>query len=373
MKRLLILVALVLALPVIAANRRVDRESRKIVMGPADAYNLGVFAGDEPADFFVNVFFSRKINLDGLTATLGDAGPLRVGERRAVKSFARSGEAILLYITRAQIEVGSFLGLHVMLQAGGLGRGVEFEIPSDECVALLQMAQPYDRYAAREESYRRAVAELEDLRREASARLAAKRGKQEEERRTREEEIRRAVIADKEAEHRQLEALVAEDRGLLAELGTATAEAASARGANIPSLFAPYRKKGTAKIIGQASLTTREVVTHLGASNNVWLIPAVPWALRAADLTYRYPFSKWSEPVRAMYISVTQITETDALGHFEFHDLPAGEYQLETNIYWKERDPRDGSEKSIGGRGTQRLTVKDGAEERVALTSSARL
>lgn len=94
--------------------------------------------------------------------------------------------------------------------------------------------------------------------------------------------------------------------------------------------FAPYSKKGTASIVGQAFLKTRGGEVRYGAGNTVALFPSTAYT---QEITQNLGFDMpnyndgWKKYIRKIM--------ADGSGNFEFSEIPAGDYYLETEIFWE--------------------------------------
>jgi hypothetical protein len=129
----------------------------------------------------------------------------------------------------------------------------------------------------------------------------------------------------------------------------------------------PYAEKGKARITGQAFLKTAGGDVKVAAGNSIELWPATDFVreirrikdagLQVANLT--------TEHVQIMRPYIRE-SIGDAQGGFEFADLPAGEYMLETYLTWKVPGP-DGLY-DTGGVISAFVTVSDGESKRVMLT-----
>ena len=95
--------------------------------------------------------------------------------------------------------------------------------------------------------------------------------------------------------------------------------------------LAPYLQKGTAKLTGQAFLKTNGGDIKYGAGNEIILIPNTTYSKEllgtGGGAVSPPPDPRW----RGSFVK----TISDGSGNFEFVDLPAGDYHLETNITWK--------------------------------------
>jgi len=129
------------------------------------------------------------------------------------------------------------------------------------------------------------------------------------------------------------------------------------------SALVPYTTKGSAKVTGQAFLKTRGGDIKVGAGNDVYLVPATLWALGVFDLVEQgYSFSQLPNEQRIQLTRAVRSTQADAGGNFEFTDLPAGEYQLETKITWA------AGKNTTGGRVMRKITLSEGQTQKVMLT-----
>jgi hypothetical protein len=119
-------------------------------------------------------------------------------------------------------------------------------------------------------------------------------------------------------------------------------------------------KTGTASVIGQGFLKTRSGDVKFAAGNKVTLVPVTAYSnqwyeiqivqdrrLESADP--RYPNYYWQQTA-------------DGEGRFEFKDLPAGEYYINTYVFW------EAGSTNQGGWIAKKITLKENEELRVILT-----
>lgn len=134
------------------------------------------------------------------------------------------------------------------------------------------------------------------------------------------------------------------------------------------SAFAPYSAPGNCRITGQAFLTTRGGEVRVGAGRTVSLTPATPFIREVRALRDRgiMPISVTPE-VSAEIKKHVRRTIADAQGNFEFADLPAGDYLLETLIEWEV--PSSYGMHKTGGMVVSYVTIVPGETKRVVLTS----
>lgn len=133
------------------------------------------------------------------------------------------------------------------------------------------------------------------------------------------------------------------------------------------SLFRPYSQKGSGRIYGQAFLKTGGGDVKVAAGDIIELWPATPFVKdirRIKDAGYGVA-NLTNEMVLQMKPFVRE-TVGDAQGGFEFNDLPAGEYMLETYLIWKVVG-RNGLE-NTGGLITAFVEIKGEEAKRVILT-----
>lgn len=134
------------------------------------------------------------------------------------------------------------------------------------------------------------------------------------------------------------------------------------------SAFAPYMEKGTARISGQAFLKTMGGDVKTGAGCTIRLIPATAYMKEVISLKERgmSPSNHTQENVDVM-MKAARSTVADADGRFEFTNLPAGEYSLETTIEWQYVN--SGAYRSTtGGLVRKMITLGDGEALKIMLT-----
>ena len=127
----------------------------------------------------------------------------------------------------------------------------------------------------------------------------------------------------------------------------------------------PYLKIGSGSISGQAFLRQRSGNVITAAGNTVWLSPATPYMREfyQARTKPNVTFSNMDSRIEP-YIRKTM---ADLEGGFNFKDLPAGTYILETTVTWEL--PSSGLIPIYeGGPIIQEVTVGKGEKKKVVLT-----
>jgi hypothetical protein len=127
--------------------------------------------------------------------------------------------------------------------------------------------------------------------------------------------------------------------------------------------FAPYAKKGSGAIIGQAFLKTVGGDVKYGAGSVVYLFPQTPYVM---EFFTHAAAGKKVDNIDLRAGKYSKKTMGDGQGNFGFNNLPAGEYILITNIEWGV-PTRYGIEQS-GGDIVKSVTLKDGEKVKVMLT-----
>ncbi len=129
-----------------------------------------------------------------------------------------------------------------------------------------------------------------------------------------------------------------------------------------PDNYAPFAKKGTGEINGDAFLKTVGGEDRTGGGNIVTLDPATPFGedyMRMAGRT----FARWSEmPPFALFQEHRRTTTADGGGSFEFQNLPPGDYFVRTYVTW--HVPNYGLQ---GGILFGRVTVEEGKVSKIVL------
>lgn len=135
-----------------------------------------------------------------------------------------------------------------------------------------------------------------------------------------------------------------------------------------PAYAAGYLAAGTGQMSGQAFLKTRGGEVRVGAGNSITLFPDDVWTQRVLDLMRAGASIEQLPSAPRDYIAKTiRITQADAQGNFEFKNLPAGRYRLNTTITWEVPSRYRGLELT-GGEVQVVEMLKDGESRRVMLT-----
>lgn len=90
-------------------------------------------------------------------------------------------------------------------------------------------------------------------------------------------------------------------------------------------------KLGTGSITGSAFAKTMGGEVKSGAGSTVYLYPVTPYVMEFVTLNEKYN-RVITDPRLKNYI---KSTVADAAGNFEFENLKAGRYYLETRISWR--------------------------------------
>jgi hypothetical protein len=98
--------------------------------------------------------------------------------------------------------------------------------------------------------------------------------------------------------------------------------------------FAPYLRSGAATVVGQAAITFKNGSVRPGRNIEIDLVPVTSYTqeivqrkiIRREDLQGRDP----------RYDKYVRTAQTDDMGNFEFHRVPAGEYFLGGVVIWEE-------------------------------------
>ena len=127
--------------------------------------------------------------------------------------------------------------------------------------------------------------------------------------------------------------------------------------------FAPYAKKGTSSIAGQAFLKTRGGEVRYGAGDTVMLVPVTSYSTELWRLALT---GKTPSQYDVRYANYIKKVTADGMGNFEFNEIPAGEYYMECPIFW-EVAGKYGMERT-GARIRTQVKVADGEKLKVILT-----
>jgi hypothetical protein len=130
--------------------------------------------------------------------------------------------------------------------------------------------------------------------------------------------------------------------------------------------FAPYAKKGTATVVGQAFLKTKGGEVKYAAGNKVVLLPVTSYTTEAVTAGTVEQYAKFEnlDPRLKKYMKESM---ADGEGRFEFKDIPPGNYYVFTHIIWQVAGPY-GSLQTTGGNISTTITVSDGEKVKVVLT-----
>jgi hypothetical protein len=125
--------------------------------------------------------------------------------------------------------------------------------------------------------------------------------------------------------------------------------------------FRPFAVKGDAVLNGQAFLKTQGGDVKFAAGEKIELIPKTAYT---SEL-----MATWGEPLANLDKGWRQHIRTvvaDASGNFEFKNIPAGSYYVQTYITWKYATSM--GLQTTGGRVTQELTIGAAETKKVVLT-----
>lgn len=157
--------------------------------------------------------------------------------------------------------------------------------------------------------------------------------------------------------------------------------------------FFPFLKKGTSSITGQVFLKTRGGDVKYGTGNQVLLFPITPFTKKLSSLdddlliaaTGSKDVSSLKSSTSNLFEKITngigirfewdkykKATTADGGGNFEFNNLPAGEYYLESSVFWEVVDVNHYSHyaytKESGGIVKKQIKISDGESLRIMLT-----
>jgi hypothetical protein len=131
--------------------------------------------------------------------------------------------------------------------------------------------------------------------------------------------------------------------------------------------LAPYDKKGTATVVGQAFLKTKGGDVKYAAGNKVVLMPVTNYTTEivSAATTQHYGKIDNIEPGLKKYVKVSM---ADGEGRFEFKDIPPGNYYVCTHVKWQVPTAPYGYLQTTGGDISTTITVGEGEKVKVVLT-----
>jgi hypothetical protein len=128
--------------------------------------------------------------------------------------------------------------------------------------------------------------------------------------------------------------------------------------------FAIYKQKGTATVQGQAFLKTAGGDVKYGAGNQIMLLPYNDYVKEVKTLKTARHIQLANEDLR--WQDYSKSTISDAQGKFEFKNIPAGEYLLETEITWGV--PSQFGLQQTGGVVRKPFKITDGEVANIMLT-----
>lgn len=129
--------------------------------------------------------------------------------------------------------------------------------------------------------------------------------------------------------------------------------------------LAPYSKKGSAIIIGQAFLKTRGGDVRYGAACPIYLLPATRYT---DDLMRGIVQERKIGTIDQRLNNYVRKTIGDGEGRFEFDNLPTGRYYLLTEIKWEVPTGYKYSLESTGGVAFAEVSIREGQKVKVILT-----
>lgn len=129
--------------------------------------------------------------------------------------------------------------------------------------------------------------------------------------------------------------------------------------------YAAYAGKGTGKLTGQGFMKTRGGDVKLCAGEAVYLNPVTSYSTEWFNATVAGIALEPADPRASEFI---RSTLGGADGHFEFNELPAGEYYVMTTVRWEVPSSYQGGLTPQGGPVGARVSIRNGATTNVILT-----
>lgn len=129
--------------------------------------------------------------------------------------------------------------------------------------------------------------------------------------------------------------------------------------------FAPYAKKGTATIVGQAFLKTRGGTVKYGAGNIVELYPVTSYSSEIITAMQAEKYGKFDN-IDKRVLKYVKKTIADGEGRFEFDNIPAGDYYVCCTVRWEV--PSEYGSYTTGANIAKEITVKKGEKVKIIIT-----
>jgi hypothetical protein len=134
------------------------------------------------------------------------------------------------------------------------------------------------------------------------------------------------------------------------------------------SEFAPYAGSGTSTITGQAFQKTQGGDVKYGAGDDVYMVPITSYTREWHDkvLVQGQNLASADPETQSKLSQYERHATADAMGNFEFHNIPAGSYYLTCDIEWQY--PSQYGLETTGGIVYGEVTVASGESARIILT-----
>lgn len=129
----------------------------------------------------------------------------------------------------------------------------------------------------------------------------------------------------------------------------------------------PYLRPGTAVVDGQALFQETGGDRVTCARRGVLMLPATPFFKEALDILAAGRQPDVGSRLSPRYKALLRQSVCDARGRFAFRDLPAGDWYVVTEVFW-----RAGSDRQGGGL-MRRVAVEEGQVQEVLLTDADRV
>lgn len=130
--------------------------------------------------------------------------------------------------------------------------------------------------------------------------------------------------------------------------------------------YAPYRKPGSGKVVGQAFLKTVGGDVKYGAGDNVALMPVTSLTSDVWNKLVLQNLPVQNLLATPHVLDCGRKAVGDGEGHFEFDNLPPGEYYLYCVILWGV--PGESGVQSTGGIAYAKVSVRNGKTTRAIVT-----
>ena len=121
----------------------------------------------------------------------------------------------------------------------------------------------------------------------------------------------------------------------------------------VPDEYAPYAGPGTSRVCGQVFVSLENGQAHMGVNDPVLLAPVTSYTQEAFKV--KVVERRRIEPQDPQAQQFEQTTQTDEEGHFCFHDVPAGNYYVVSDVTL----PSSTNGKRVGQLVYAETTVKD--------------